>query len=159
MNEKTELYPDSMAVKQWQYQDAICYIVSHPRLKHPCGYARFEKRPVQTFGYDEIMTYVPVHGGITYAQQDEAGMTYGFDCAHAGDDEKDFTEEWLVNECQQMVDNIKAIVPFEDAYIQAEGDNESRAKIIDSYHESLGMDGFDIHNNFGAMINVICGRL
>ena len=157
MNDKQELYPDSMAEKQWQYKDVICYLVLHHG--HYCGYARFQQRPLKEQDYHGILTYVPVHGGITYAQQDIAGMVYGFDCAHSGDDERDFSDEWLMQECQKLADSIKAVVQFEDAYLLAEGDNEQRAEIIDTYHKSLNLDGFDVTDNFGAMINVICGRL
>lgn len=51
-----------------------------------CGYARFASRPVKEPGYKGILVYVPVHGGITYAQEAPNGsFVYGFDCGHASD--------------------------------------------------------------------------
>jgi hypothetical protein len=80
-------YPEDKAGETWRDEGGVQYsIVRHERLNHYCGYCRFIERPVREVGYKGILTYVPVHGGITYANEDEDGMVYGFDCAHAGDE-------------------------------------------------------------------------
>ncbi|MBA7690247.1 hypothetical protein ES703_98771 [subsurface metagenome] len=66
------------------------------------GYIHFKKRPATERGYQGILTYVPVHGGITLARPDGKitfsilplfmakpylGIIYGFDTGHC-DSEK-----------------------------------------------------------------------
>jgi len=156
---KQELYPDSMAFEQWEYNGNICYLL-HTEMGHNCGYVRFPKRPVKVAGYDGILDYVPVHGGITYAHNDEAGMVYGFDCAHYNDEHNPLVRdpEWLKRECQNMADGILLAAKFEDRYLRAEGDNEQRAAILAEYEAELGIN-IDVADNFGVMLNVLFGSL
>jgi len=146
-----------MEVKSW-VKDGIRYSLwSGP---HYCGYCTFPKRITKESGYGGILTYVPVHGGITFAEQSEDGMRYGFDCAHAGDDmdPKTWDEVWLVGQCELMANGIIVAAQFEDEYLLAEGDVKKRADVLDRYHASLGAS-FDIRDNFGAMINLLAGEL
>lgn len=128
---------------------------------HYCGYVRFETRPVKIQGYSGILTYVPVHGGITYCDEDEAGVVYGFDCGHAGDQERPELKdmEWLGTECFKMGRAIQVAAGFEDRYEASE--DEARALVIQEYHEELLKQGieFELMDNFGAMINVMFGKL
>ncbi|HMN10984.1 MAG TPA: hypothetical protein PKD55_01515 [Bellilinea sp.] len=159
-----ERYPDDLAQEKWVVDNKVLYLVQ-TGMGHWCGYVRFETRPVAETGYGGFMTYVPVHGGITYAGQGEDGtMVYGFDCAHAGDEEdpKTWDMNWLRAETERMAIAIEAAVPFSKEYdaIQ-EGDNEARAEVIDRYHRELqDIDiRFDLQNNFGAMIRFLFGEL
>jgi len=157
---ENELYPDAQAYAQWQYKDTVCYLMTHPRFRHICGYARFEKRPLIESGYHGIAEYVPVHGGITYANQDEAGYVYGFDCAHLDDDSNPDCHDdvWLHQQCELMVDAIKAAAKIEQAYLDDDS-NESRAAILDTYHNELLGGPMDIKDNFMVMLNVLGGQL
>jgi len=116
-------YPANSALKTWTVGDLDFYIVDC-RGSHLCGYVRFPERPVKERTYHGILTYVPVHGGITYADQKDGGMVYGFDCGHAGDEERPETKdpEWV------------------------------------GVRERLNKS-FDLHDNFGAMINLLGGSL
>lgn len=108
--------------------------------------------------------YVPVHGGITYEKPDSAGYVYGFDCNHAGDADIPIlqNEQWLWNEIHNMRLSIDIAVDedFEQLYL-ANDTRAQRATVIDKYHERLEQEGieFRLQENFGAMLNVLGGRL
>jgi hypothetical protein len=137
-------------------------------MGHYCGYVRFPKRPVREEGYEGILVYVPVHGGITYAQQSEDGsMVYGFDCAHAGDWSeihtygKKWTLEEVVKETENMAVAIQLAAKYEKRYLQALT-NEGKAKIIDEYHKELKEKHgiiFNLDDNFGAQLKLLSGNL
>ena len=158
-SEKQEMYPDSQAFEQWEHNGCVCYLL-HTTMGHNCGYVRFPKKPVKEDGYNGILTYVPVHGGITYAHSNEDGMVYGFDCAHSGDEDNPDVRDtsWLKGQCRLMVNSIALAAEFEDRYLLATGDNAERAAIITEFEEKLGTE-VNMSNNFGVMLNVLCGRL
>ena len=148
-------------VREWS-KDGIRFCIAKAGLGHYCGYCTFPHRPVREHGYNGFMEYVPVHGHITYAAVEQTGTTYGFDCAHAGDDEDPNCqdEQWVKVECERMAEAIKLAVVYEPAYLEA-GTNEEKAAIIDAYHEQLREHGieFCLTDNFGALINVLGGYL
>lgn len=156
-------YQEEKALRCWTVDGVVlCLLPPTDWPKHFCGYCIFESRPVKEEDYSGILTYVPVHGGITYAKlQKDGRMVYGFDCGHSGDDsDPRMTDtEWLGEECDRMAKAIARAAEFEDAYLTA--DKENRAKVVDEYHESLVRYGikFDLQDNFGAMINVIFGKI
>lgn len=159
-------YPEDYAgkIKTWEHDGMRFTIVRlQGPLRHHCGYVRFEQRPVQEMAYGGILTYVPVHGGITYAEQDDEGsMVYGFDCGHAMDEERPELRdhEWLGEECFRMGRAILTAAKYEQRYLATEDDQE-RAQIIQKYHDELKATGieFNLTDNFGAMINVLFGEL
>lgn len=182
MSESPDRYPDAKACRTWEQDDKILYVLQGKRppceiadrLSMPtswyCGYVRFPKRPVKEAGYGGIMRYVPVHGGITYAEEDPDGsMVYGFDCNHATDQgllipgEKRiiWTEDLAAAECEKMIVGIVVAAEFEEPYLKAPTQN-ARAKVLDMYHEELrrlfGHD-FEVTDNLGAMISVLTGNL
>lgn len=106
-----------------------------------CGYARFPEDPLpRTSGYDGIAEYVPVHGGITYAECEDGEMVYGFDCAHAGDehDARFQDVEWLLGECDSMARAIKVAAQFEARFEDA--DDADKAEIGEEYLACLSRD-------------------
>lgn len=139
--------------------------------RHHCGYVAFPKRPVSEKGYGGLLTYVPVHGGITYAQEfTDGSMVYGFDCAHAGDESNPNTSDltWLRSECLKLGLGVALAAEFEVAYgyaaldLSEDGTNDTRGAIIEAYHQRLTKDygiQFDLMNNMGAQIGVLTGRL
>jgi hypothetical protein len=161
-------YPESKAVKVWCKRDLVLSIVKHPSQGHYCGYVRFPKRPVREKGYEGILTYVPVHGGITYTKESEDGsMVYGFDCGHCDDWSethpygKKWTLEEVVKETENMATAIQLATKYEKRYLQALT-NKGKAKIIDEYHRELKQKhgiAFNLNDNFRAMINVLGGIL
>lgn len=135
-------------------------------MGHYCGYCDFSEKPVKECGYEGILVYVPVHGGITYADNSitKGGMTYGFDCAHAYDDKNPNLRdiEWLFNEVGRMATCILIAAKFEDEYLLSQGDNKKRAEIIDNYHVACKerCDAtFNLNDNFGALLCAMSGHL
>lgn len=151
------------SIKQWAIDDLEFSIVVHPSMGHHCGYVAFPDRPVDESSYHGILTYVPVHGGITYARAKD-GAAYGFDCAHLDDEQKPWLRDvdWLTNECEHMAIAIIVASQFEDEY-NANDDNETRAALLDRYYEALSEYGvgaeYHIQDNFGIMLNALAGKL
>lgn len=134
-----------------------------PRRTQFNGYCRFPAKPVIERGYGGILTYVPVHGGITYCEHELGVSTYGFDTAHAGDDENPLVRnvEWVEFQALLMARGIRVAALYEPAYLRSENANY-RAELLDAYHakmEKLVGQPFNIHNNFRSMINLLCRSL
>ena len=157
--------------EEWEYKQAVCAIVSY--MGHYNGYVRFESRPLVEEKYGGIGRYVPVHGGLTFARSDkfpfsdpdgdEGAFIYGFDTAHAGDDEPDSHTkdiEWVRAETQRMADAIMCAVEFEQDYL-ADESNESRNSVISNYEAALAARGiaFNQDSNFGLKIHMLGGQL
>lgn len=126
---------------------------------HYCGYVWFPKRPVREQGYNGILTYVPVHGGITYAEIEGKGMKYGFDCAHSGDwvsynpSGHKWTLEEVVAETEKMSRAIQLIAKYEKRYLR-NITNKGKAKVIDEYHKELGepKEAYRVLKNTGFLV-------
>ena len=160
----TQMYPESKAIKTWKQGKLVFSIVRHTEMGHLCGYVRFPKRPVREQHYEGILTYIPVHGGITYAQESkDESMVYGFDTAHCDDwskfhpDGKKWTEEEIKAETERMAHGILLASKYEKRYLQSLT-NKGKARIIDQFHKELGI-AFKVQDNFGAMINLLAGHL
>lgn len=177
-------YPESKSCLGVVTGGVKLIVVKHDDdLDHYCGYAVFPSRPSKEEGYNGLLTYVPVHGGITYADQREDGsMAYGFDCVHADDETNSSLRSlpWLLAECGRMALSIREATidrrkwwvriwqrlrygrgewSLEDRYLATE-DRDEKADIIDEYHKVLRERhaiGFDLTDNFGAMINCLTG--
>ena len=138
-------------------------MLHHHSCGHYCGYVVFPARFTVEDGYNGLLTYVPVHGGITFAEERaDKSMAYGFDCNHCDDAGKDILRDrdWLVAECERMAIGIVAAKQCEQDYLLS-ADSEAKSAVIRKYHEhvsTLGAD-FDLQDNFGAMIRVFCGEL
>lgn len=171
------VYPEDRAVKCWSKQGIYYSLVYHewPELffdaiysglssTYYTGYCRFAARPLIEEGYEGIATYVPVHGGITYAKEDEYGMVYGFDCLHAedayNDDLKDI--DWLMQECENMARGIQIAAFYEQHYLDTEDDNQLRAEVIDQMHyetRNVGLDTTIVYDNPDVLLNILSGEL
>jgi hypothetical protein len=147
--------------KEWK-KDNLKLSVKWVR-DHYCGYVWFPKKPVREQRYEGILTYVPVHGGITYAEIENKGMKYGFDCAHCGDwvsynpTGHKWTLEEVIAETEKMAKAIQLISKYEKRYLR-NITNKGKAKVIDEYHKEFG-ESFNVQDNFGAMLNLLSGSL
>jgi hypothetical protein len=146
----------------------LCVILGHePMLPQYwwCGYVRLNQQLFTEMGYDGLLTYVPCPGGITCKAMDSEGChIYGYDTNHAWDHEKGegyWTAERMTEETTLFARALVVAAKYEQAYLQADGDCDARAKIIDDYHKALAVDGvtFNLTENFGAMMNALFGRL
>lgn len=127
------------------------------------GYCRFKHKPVIEEGYHGILNYVPVHGGITYCRHSKGVSTYGFDTAHSDDENNPLCRniEWIEFQCRLMADSIRIAARFEPAYLKFR-DKRTRAFVVDKFHSAIRRktgQNFNLGNNFGAMINLLCGEI
>lgn len=127
------------------------------------GYCRFKRKPVHEEGYNGILNYVQVHGGITFCEHKLGVSVYGFDTAHLGDEDNPLCRniEWLEYQCLVMARGIQIAAQFEQDYLRFK-ERYQRAQIIDAYHTKVNrliQTPFQIQNNFGAMINLLFGKL
>ena len=156
------------AVASEKYKGCMIYARPGPFYKdHPDmvglnGYAIFPKRLTVESGYSGVLTYVPVHGGITLAEELKDGrMIYGFDTGHCDSDEFPRRDpDWILGQCRAMVDGVKAAAKIEARYLKAEKlpcdkRNEIRAKLIESGMKLTP----ESRTNFGIAIRILSGEL
>lgn len=124
------------------------------------GYVRFPKLPVVAPGIHGILDYVPVHGGITYCQEWwDGSVTYGFDTAHAWSMEMPEIVndvDWMMQETESMGRAIQIAARFEHYYLQADEDNERKARVLDRMGKFLPVYPFD---KMHIMLNLMRGEL
>lgn len=170
-------YPEKKAEEVWQRDGLQFSLVKqesdipvemrsefkHMRFHHYCGYVRFPKRPFREKGYDGIVQYVPVHGGITFAQEDlDGSMVYGFDTNHAGDEGRDDELDnhvWLTHQCHLMGEAIRILRRYERRYKRRSP--LGRARLLDDLSRRvLGHLGGPIRPdmNTGVIIRMLTGK-
>ncbi len=119
------------------------------------GYVMFPKKPVRESGHNGILSYIPVHGGITYAEHDNTGSVYGFDTSHC--DSKEFPryeKSWIKSQCEIMLKGILRAAEVESKYLRCIS-NKGKAKYCD-YVRSIAPD---TELGMGAMLNLLSGKL
>lgn len=160
-------YPENQAVesgRRGKYTYSIVRVSTGVWGPYYCGYVRFPRRPVKEEGYQGILNYVPVNGGITYAKESHDGsMVYGFDCTHLHDRDRPWTQDinWVREECRRMAVGIFIAARYERRYLEA-SDTVSRAKIIDEYWEMVRRitnHNYEVDENTAVVINLISGQL
>ena len=162
-------YPESKALEIWKKDNLTLSIVKNDKhlMNHYCGYVRFPKRPLREKGYQGIATYVPAHGGITYAEKSKNGsFVYGFDCSHSGDasplhpEGKHWTLEEVKNETEKMAKAIQLAIKYEKRYLRNISP-KGKAKVIDEFHKECETHGinFNLQDNFGSMLNLLAGQI
>jgi hypothetical protein len=121
------------------------------------GYVCFPKRPTQETGYRGLLTYVPVHGGITYAEADDAGMVYGFDTMHDRSEDHPITDpKWIKAQCKVMAQGVLLAAKLEAEYLATPEDKPQERAVVCQKVRDLAPD---MEMNFGMMINLLGGRL
>ena len=111
-----------VATKQLEGVTLTCEVVKPP-VSDPyyCGYATFNERPLEHYGFDGVIEYVPVHGGVTYARSNTDGRVYGFHCDHPGDDQDldCLRKAWVLEEAERMALSIIALGAIEKQIVAA----------------------------------------
>jgi len=162
-------WPECVATTMWEKDGLRFCLIDGSKLpdgyiSHFCGYVIFPKRFLREKGYHGIVTYVPVHGGITLAKErDDGSMVYGFDCAHCDDEGNPNLrdEEWLKRECERMATGLKLAAKYERRYLRCTT-NEGKANALDDFHKEVADEcgaEFNVQDNFGVMINLLAGQL
>ena len=140
----------SVDKKKYQY-----WIVPSPFPGSYNGYVVFPKRPVKQREYEGILNYVPVHGGITYANYDKLGMVYGFDTNHYNSDnfpKEDF--KWIKQQCEIMIEGILIASDVEKEYHKSKS-NKEKTEYIQKVADINPTNDL----GFGAMLNLLSGKL
>jgi hypothetical protein len=160
-------YPENAEGATTWEQAGLTFVVNETTLgpdhRHYCGYVRFPKRPLKEKGYKGIVRFVPVHGGVTFAEKDRDGsMVYGFDCAHNGDDERPECKdlEWLKAETERLGVSLAIASRYEKELARVKT-KEAKLGIIMAYHlelHNLGIE-FDAQENLLAMLAFATGDL
>ncbi|HTF69761.1 MAG TPA: hypothetical protein VK638_44500 [Edaphobacter sp.] len=123
------------------------------------GYVRFPSLPMIVPGFKGILTYVPVHGGITYFQDWwDASVTYGFDVGHLiSESMLEIISDigWMMAETEGMARGIQIAARFEPYYLNARTE-EQKARVLDRMGRFMPLD---IHGNTGAMLKLLSGSL
>lgn len=84
------------------------------------GYIVFPKCPVRESDYNGILTYVPVHGGITFCHHYPEGTMYGFDTLHHDSHEYPRTDKtWIKEQISIMLKAILVAARVEKNYLKA----------------------------------------
>lgn len=153
----------ALAIEVCEIEGRECWIVPHPmrgntHMRGLCGlngYAVYPKRPLREQGYGGVVTYVPVHGGITYAEEDALGMVYGFDTGHCDSDSFPLEDpDWIKEQLSYMIRGIAVAAEVEAEYLLA-STNEEKAALCDRICKAQP----EQWRNMGTMINLLCGRL
>lgn len=91
------------------------------------GYVVFKEKPSCEPGCGGLLKYVPVHGGITYHQQDEVGCVYGFDTNHIFSGQRSINNPaYIRRQCRIMIRGLKKVAQLEIKYITAKTKEERR---------------------------------
>lgn len=145
----------NLAIEQGEIDGYKYYIVPAPMEDALNGYLVFQKCPVRETGYDGILTYVPVHGGITFCEQDGKKVMYGFDTLHYDSKEYPRTNpEWIKEQIEIMLKGILVAAKVESRYMKAVT-NKGKAKWAQMVQDIQPEQS----NNFGTMLNLLSGKL
>lgn len=100
-------YLEANAVDTGNIDGYEYFILNAPMESALNGYVVFPKKPVIENSYNGILTYVPVHGGITLCDHCPEGSIYGFDTLHYNSEKFPRTDkEWIKSEIKVMIDAI-----------------------------------------------------
>jgi len=148
-------FPESSAIESGEIDGFKYWIVDYKGSLN--GYVAFPKRPTVETGYGGILTYVPVHGGITFSRNNKFGMVYGFDTKHSDSDQFPISDKkWIKEQCKVMIEGILVAKKVEKKYLLAKT-NEEKAKYCDMVL-AVDKEGKN-RNNFGININLLGGKL
>lgn len=157
--------------------DRAILTVVKTSMGHHCGYVRVAGNPFIEKSYNGFLVYIPVHGGLTYAEMDDDGtMVYGFDYNHSDDMDlssgevfnirtgkfnlKPQNPDEIMVEARKLFVSLRLAIQYERRY-EASQNPKDTARIIDQFHNELKKEGiiFNLTDNFGAMLNIVCGKI
>lgn len=145
----------SIAVESGEIDGYKYYIVPAPFEDALNGYIVFPKRPVREADYNGILSYVPVHGGITLCDQEGDEVMYGFDTVHY--DSHNYPRNnhgWIKEQITVMLKGILKAAEVEAKYLKCVS-NKGKAKWAQMVQDIQPEQG----QNFGVMLNMLSGKL
>lgn len=131
-------FPDNMKIPRTKvvhrvFEDGLFFYIVH--FTGACdfynGYVRFPRRFLREPDVLGIVAMVPVHGGVTFAEENEEDgtMVYGFDTVRESDmlpgscrTKSGFRKfDWLMGQLRMMANGLRCVKTFEKAYLQSRG--------------------------------------
>lgn len=125
------------------------------------GYVAFPKRnaprlPANRTG--NIVQYIPVHGGITWARKDSYAAVWGFDTGHYGSEKQPRTDkDWIRAHCWVLYRGLLAAEKLWPEFERASRDR--RAEIADELLGLIEEQPMLEKMGFEAMIGLLFGRI
>jgi hypothetical protein len=131
-------------------------VVSVEEMGHLCGYCALLKTSVPEawwghYGADGLQ-FLKIHGGITYCNVEGDYVVFGFDCAHAYDEQNPNLKDpaYVMELTKTMERLLNAYAARIDEWRKA--NFKTKCAIIDEINE-----GIDEEMGFGALIDVMSG--
>ncbi|MFA7521059.1 hypothetical protein [Shewanella sp.] len=132
------------------------YYILHSPFGTLNGYILFPKRITAEKDYNGILTYVPVHGGITFCHEYEEGILYGFDTGHCDSNEYPIDDtKWIKEQIIVMTKGILKAAEVEKEYLASQ-ENDVRARYAQLVQD-IGEP--EQRRNFGVNIKLLLGEL
>jgi hypothetical protein len=125
---------------------------------HYCGYVAIRNKdiPKEWCGnYDsDALQYLSIHGGITYCESKGDYTVFGFDCAHAGDEENEKLRDknHIMDLAKQMRQQLERYSKCIDEWREA--GREARIDIIQRIRESAK---YPVDVGFAASLSMLAG--
>lgn len=127
------------------------------------GYVAFPKRhaprlPATTGG---LAQYIPVHGGVTYAEKDSFAAVWGFDTMHHNSASFPRTDpEWIRYECALLHHGLQVAAELWPVF-RREPDPAKRAAIAQGLFdiEMAASGGVTDRLGFEALLSLLTGRI
>jgi hypothetical protein len=124
------------------------------------GYVAFDKRyaPVVGDGARNLVQYIPVHGGCTYAEKDSYAAVWGFDTMHYGSERQPRSDPaWIIANCWILYRGLKLGAELWPEFRRANRDRrgELAQQLLDLVEEQPLVDKL----GFEAMCNLLVGKV
>jgi len=126
------------------------------------GYVAFPKRaaPKLPAGTRDILSFIPVHGGVTYACKDSYMAVWGFDTMHYRSEQVPRTERaWILAQCRLLYTGLLVAAEFYPKWSRA-GQDE-RCKMADWLLQLVDDErvGTLDRLNVTSMLSLLTGRI
>jgi hypothetical protein len=127
------------------------------------GYVAFDKRhaPRLPMTTGDLVQYIPVHGGVTYACKDSIAAVWGFDTMHGGSEKVPRTDrDWMRYQCHILHHGLEIA---EDLWpkFRRERNQVKRAEMAQGLFDIDPAASGDLKERLGfeALISLLCGRI
>jgi hypothetical protein len=125
------------------------------------GYVAYPKRHAPRLPHNEIgdiVQYIPVHGGVTYAHKDSFMAVWGFDTIHAGSEKQPRTDrDWIKANCWILYRGLMLAEKLWPEFRR--GSQERRVKIADELLALIEEQPLIEKLGFEALISTLMGRV
>jgi hypothetical protein len=152
--------------EQWLHMRKDPRLSAMPELmKHMApealnGYVAFPKRraPRLPPGTGNIVQYIPVHGGVTWAHKDSFAAVWGFDTGHAGsEDEPRTDQDWILGNCFVLYRGLTLAAKLWPEFRRA--GQKRRAALAQELLDLIPEQPLNQKLGFEALLNTLSGEV